>query len=663
MVVVQAQRTLFHLTAAAAIGGLVLGPIAPPHARAQNAPATPPDNAAATVDPPSRVGRLADVAGTVSFHTVEDTTWQAATQNYPVTSGNAFWTQPQASAAIEVGPTHLVLDQQTEFDVGTLDDHTLAATAPQGDMYLRLGDVQQSDVTSVTTPRGAITFTAAGRYEIVAGNAQQPTTLTVVEGAADIVLATVTLHVTPRQTASITGSADDAFQVSVGPQVTDPFLTAQLQKERPATTATYQPPPLVQNMTGYDAVRDSGEWAETPNYGHVWYPPVAQDWVPYRHGHWAFVAPWGWTWVDDAAWGFAPFHYGRWLEVNHRWGWIPSDPGMPGDMADARPVYAPALVSFVNVGEVAAGVAAGMALGAAVGWIPLGPREPYNPPFHASPAYVRNVNITHVANVTNTTNTNTTTVINNYANRSAATVVPAGAMTGSRPIAAAAQPVTPQVLAAVRPVAQPHVQPTAATVGYVPAAARAPAPAGATGAAAPVRPAAPGPAIVARPAAAAVTVKPATPAAVPAASSAPVVTHPATSAALPALKPATANPPTAPAQPATQAAPAHPSEAAPKTNAAPAVPPAKPPAEPTPKPATVKPPTAPAQPATQSAPAHPTEAAPKGNAAPPAQPAKPPAEPPPRAAPGPHPAPAAETHPAAPRPEKPKSCAGGQTNC
>ena len=45
-----------------------------------------------TADPPSRVGRLAQMNGTVSFHTSDETQWEAATLNYPITSGNSLWT-------------------------------------------------------------------------------------------------------------------------------------------------------------------------------------------------------------------------------------------------------------------------------------------------------------------------------------------------------------------------------------------------------------------------------------------------------------------------------------------------------------------------------------------------------------------------------------------
>ena len=217
-------------------------------------------------------------------------------------------------------------------------------------------------------------------------------------------------------------------------------------------------------MPGGEDLTATGSWAEAPEYGAVWYPPVAADWVPYREGHWAYVSPWGWTWIDNASWGFAPFHYGRWVEIGNRWGWT------PGTAQVSRPpVYAPALVTFL-------GIAGGAAVGAAiasrsVSWVPLGPGEAYHPWYRASDNYRRQVNVAHVSNVTTVNNTNVT--VNTFINRNAATAVPASAMAASQPVAPLAQPVSPQQFSSARPVfGQQPIQPTAATAGVTPVVAR-----------------------------------------------------------------------------------------------------------------------------------------------------------------------------------------------
>ena len=144
----------------------------------------------------------------------------------------------------------------------------------------------------------------------------------------------------------------------------------------------------------------------------------------------------------------------------------PADAGAGSPAAGGvapRPVYAPALVTFLGVGAVA-GIGMGAALaGGRVGWLPLGPREPFRPWYRASDSYFRQVNVAHV---TNFTTINRDVTINNFANRRAATVVPTSAMTASRPVGTAFQRVDPAQLAQARPVfGQQPLRPAPATVG------------------------------------------------------------------------------------------------------------------------------------------------------------------------------------------------------
>jgi Family of unknown function (DUF6600) len=101
----------------------------------------------------------------------------------------------------------------------------------------------------------------------------------------------VSLDVGANQTASVTGS--DTFQAGVGPAQRDSFLTAMLAAEHPPQPLGVAPPPVVAAMPGGDDLAQYGSWSDSPQYGQVWYPQVAQDWVPYREGRWAYVAPWG----------------------------------------------------------------------------------------------------------------------------------------------------------------------------------------------------------------------------------------------------------------------------------------------------------------------------------------------------------------------------------
>jgi hypothetical protein len=459
----QTQTRSFRLAAALAVSGLVLAQSPPAPALAQGAPSPQaglPDQPSG--DPPARVGRLAKISGTVSFHAQDQDQWSPAVANYPVTAGHASWTQPDAQAVIEVSASRIVMAPSTELDVAALTDTAFQGTTPQGELYLHLAPAGQGESYAVQTPRGLVTLAEPGRYGIAAGDTENPTLVTTIEGSAHVEGPGISLDVDPQQTASITGT--ETFQGSVGPAQRDAFLTTALAGDRPPGVA---PPAAVAAMPGGNDLAQYGSWSVSPEYGQVWYPQVAPGWVPYREGSWAYVEPWGWTWVDSDPWGFAPFHYGRWVETGGRWGWV------PGVAASAPvPVYAPALVTFLGVG---AAVGLGVGIGAVlsegrVGWCPLGPHEPYRPWYRASDRYFRQVNITHVTNIA-TINRNVT--INTFANRRATTVVPAAVMTASRPVSASVQRVDPAQLAQVRPVVgQQPLRPTASTLGVTPAVAR-----------------------------------------------------------------------------------------------------------------------------------------------------------------------------------------------
>jgi hypothetical protein len=661
----------FRLTATVAVSALLWDALLPLAAVAQpappplpQAPGQPNQNQG---DPPARVGRVAGITGAVSFHNQGDTQWSAASVNYPVSSGNAFWTEPSATAQLEISGSRIALAGGTEFDIYSLDATGLQGVAMQGETYIRLHDVAPNEAWSVQTPRGLVRLGGEGRYEIGVGTTDQPTLITVLDGSAQIEGPGVSLQVAAGQTATISGT--DSFQGGVGPAVRDAFLTERLNAERPPP-APASVPAQVAVMPGGTDLYGVGSWSPAPEYGQVWYPPVSPGWVPYREGHWAYVAPWGWTWIDDASWGFAPFHYGRWLQIGGRWGWTPGEVAVAGP-----PVYAPALVAFLGIG---AGVALGAALASgSIGWVPLGPREPFRPWYHASDNYVRQVNINHVTNITNITNNTVTT--NNFINRGAATSIPAAAMTQSRPVQAVARPVTAQELAAARPiVGQQPLRPTTATAGVTPAVARqlnlAPAPM--------ARPA-PGPALRAQasgPAGAAFArpalvpagrPEPGNAAARPAAGAVPNMAEPNRApVAPPGARPApgaTPNVPqpnqpgvpgaSPPGRPAAQPQPMRPGEPVPG-RPAPAVvaprAPAAPQVTPRPTPEAVRPAPQPAavphppQPVPQAAPRVVTPSAPPPR--PEARPAAPPPRPEP-AAPPPRPEPAARPAPPPPRPE------------
>ena len=175
-------------------------------------------------------------------------------------------------------------------------------------------------------------------------------------------------------------------------------------------------------MVGVRDLDDYGTWEATPTYGAVWYPStVAVGWAPYRYGSWTWVAPFGWTWVDSAPWGYAPFHYGRWIYAGGRWGWCPGE-------RTGRPRWAPALVAWYG--------GSGWAGGSnAYGWVPLGWGEAYTPSWgRCSGRCLRQYNQPYAVAQTDRRGTSSGRYINASV-PGAMTAVPAGVMSGSRPVA------------------------------------------------------------------------------------------------------------------------------------------------------------------------------------------------------------------------------------
>jgi hypothetical protein len=469
---------LFRLSLWLASTSLSVGGMAPAFAQ----PAPPPGAAApeSGADPSTLAGRLSDISGTVSYHAAGADQWSPATQNFPVASGNAYWTEPQASATIEIGDDEVVMDGGTELDVTTLDQSNFTASLPQGAIFLGLRDLPDGQALSVTTPRGAVQITQPGQYEIVAGDTNNPTSVTVVTGAAHVTATGVDLNVTANMTGAVTGA--DTFQGGVAAAQQDQFLQAQIARFAPPPQQQAAPPAVAQQvryMTGGSQLAQYGSWSQTQQYGQLWYPNnVSSDWAPYQDGRWSYVAPWGWTWVDAEPWGFAPFHYGRWINDGGRWGWMAGAPGV--EYGGGYPVYAPALVSFVGVGgDLLAGAAIGfgvglLAGGGGVGWFPLGYREPFVPWYHVSDGYFRNVNRYSGLNVRNITINNYRNItINHYANARFARVAPDGAFARGDRMGGLARPLPQNLLDRSRPiVGRLPVRPNANTPGLSREAAR-----------------------------------------------------------------------------------------------------------------------------------------------------------------------------------------------
>jgi hypothetical protein len=403
----------------------------------------------AAQNPPGRVGRLALIDGTVTYHTADEQYWQAARRNYPVTTGQSFWTEPGSHAGIEIGSNRIYLNSSTELDVSTLDDTAAQFSLPQGAVFLILTSFDQTKPYETHMARGTATLTAAGRYEVIAGDTEHDSQMTVLEGSAHIGGSGFSLDVHAGEMVILSGTDIVRAEVrtAAAPDAFIAWVEAHEQRHRPHA------PAVVSAITGAAELTAYGRWAKATDYGDVWYPNVSADWVPYRNGYWGWVEPWGWSWIGDEDWGFAPFHYGRWAVIDDRWAWMPEAVGEA-----IAPIYAPALVAFFTTGDLCA-------------WVPLAPDEAYVPPYAVSPDYFQTINAGNVRDISNRRSFINKANINAFVNQRAVTAVPRSVVSRSQPVAAHAQSGARLADARLVQGAVP-LRPSAATAGISPSVAR-----------------------------------------------------------------------------------------------------------------------------------------------------------------------------------------------
>jgi hypothetical protein len=333
-------------------------------------------------DPPGRVGRIADMQGSVSLYDNEQGQWVPAPRNRPLTTGDRLSTDDNARVEVRVGSTTLRLGGDSELEVLRLDDERVSVQLHSGQLALRVRSREVADETEVITAEAKFRPLRSGHFRIdriddtsYAGSWRGE--LRVDDGGDPFTIDGGRYAEIWRE-GSGRGSLRHSWAKVPDDDFADWVARDDKRDERSASNRYVSP-----EMTGAEDLDRNGRWEQHPEFGAVWIPITVQSgWAPYRYGHWAWVRPWGWTWVDDAPWGFAPFHYGRWVSWSGRWCWY------PGTYV-RRPVYAPAMVAWVGGPNIGVSVTIG---GPSVGWVPLAPREVYVPSYRVTPVYRDRIN-------------------------------------------------------------------------------------------------------------------------------------------------------------------------------------------------------------------------------------------------------------------------------
>jgi hypothetical protein len=419
----------------------------------------------AAQDPPGRVARLNYREGDVSFQPTGVDDWADARINRPLTTGDKIWVGDRGRAELHVGSMALRLGERSDFEFLNLDDQTVQIRLSEGTLLVRLRAIAPDQLLEIDTPNLAFTVRQPGIYRIDADPEVQTTFVTVRDGEGEVTGDGQSFPIYARQRVAVRGGDQLEYNLTsaAGGDAFDEWCSARDRREDQSQSARY----VSREVPGYEDLDQYGSWVSEPEYGQVWIPAsVSAGWAPYHDGHWAWIAPWGWTWVDDAPWGFAPYHYGRWASFGGRWGWIPG----PYQVA---PTYAPAIVAWVGGGG-GSGFSLAFSSGTApaVGWFPLGPREPYYPSYRVSQRYFTRVNTTNtvINNVTINNyykarnDRNSRIVYVNQRVQNGVIAVPQSAFTSGRRVSQFARPVAAAQIQAVHIAPGPFIVPQRTSV-------------------------------------------------------------------------------------------------------------------------------------------------------------------------------------------------------
>ena len=333
-------------------------------------------------DPPGRVGRIADFQGQVWMMEAGQSEWTPAPRNRPFTTGDRLSTERAGRLELQVGSTTVRLDGRSELQVVRLDDDRIELQLVSGSVAVRAREPEVAREIDVITREGHYEPLQPGLYRVDRdGRGSYGAALhgELQFGARDSAL----LLRTGQRAEFWYEPTDGRTHFDWAPMVSDEFI-GWVQRDDARDDQRAAQAPVSPEMTGGYELDRYGQWSSHPEFGAIWTPVgLMADWAPYRYGRWSWISPWGWTWIDDAPWGFAPFHYGRWVFWNGHWCWAPGQ-------RVRRPIYAPAMVAWIGGGS--SGVSVSVGVGPSVGWIPLGPREPYFPHYGHTDHYWDRIN-------------------------------------------------------------------------------------------------------------------------------------------------------------------------------------------------------------------------------------------------------------------------------
>jgi hypothetical protein len=337
------------------------------------------------------VARISLINGDVSVRRGDSGDWVAGVINAPLLAQDYVSTGPNSRAEVQFDSANLLrAGGNAEVRLVQLEYGRYQMEVARGTVTFVV--LRPSNVNiELDTPSVSVRPSKIGVYRVMVNEAGA-TEVTVRSGDLEVFSPRGSQWLKAGQGMLARGTDDPEFQiVNAAPlDEWDQWNEGRNRAMSQAVSNRYVP----EGVYGAEDLDTYGTWSNVGDNGYCWRPTnIGADWAPYRSGRWAWGDWYGWSWVSYDPWGWAPYHYGRWFYDSGNWWWNPGAFGV-------RQYWSPALVAWFGFGGYS-GVGFGYGN---VGWVPLGPREPFHRwwgrNYYGRGGFDRNINITNI-NVTN----------------------------------------------------------------------------------------------------------------------------------------------------------------------------------------------------------------------------------------------------------------------
>jgi hypothetical protein len=281
--------------------------------------------------------RISSVSGDVFVQRAGNLGYETGVINLAMAEGDKLGTREGRVEIQFGGRNYLRVDRSAQVEFAKLprqDNDPYKLHLLNGDIFLRIGTLNQEKAFEVHSPDGSFYVLAEGLYRFKVEDNRQ-TELLVVEGSCEAAGESGSVVVKAGESlvadngslrsgqGTLTASYDDFGRWN---ESRDSLLAQNVSR---GTSSSYLPAELDEYGSEFD---QNGTWRYESTYGNVWVPRVTyDDWRPYYYGRWVWYPIIGWTWVSDEPWGWAAYHYGRWgWGAGLGWYWIPTRYWGPG---------------------------------------------------------------------------------------------------------------------------------------------------------------------------------------------------------------------------------------------------------------------------------------------------------------------------------------------